>query len=701
MPLAPLIFTGTSPGCWPGLAGLIKRCDGMPVADAEFALWLDLVFDDSSATDAAAAALRQFARKSGLLPTGLDSRAAQALDRIERDLPQSRFVLFVESPLDTMAQALRARPDLPSSDVLSHWRDSASRILRFVQRRGARCLVVSVNDLASGFDQFIERVNAWLGEQCLGVEPTWSEQFQASRPSALCRLLAERLVPLDAPTLQLFQQLHACSVPLDPDANDAFVPVDGVVDSAAAWHEYSALLARCRHCKAELEDAERKARELGDAIDALQQNELNAATAAAHESGLLLLQIEVGQRALDQTTALCSELQSKLEQLRLERDALAAALEESSAALTNSKQAAALNAASDREQLEKSLRQARDESDLLLIQQYRAQEDLERLHFENRRLRSGLVTDAAGSSNVQIGSVVLGRCQNLPPHCSLDFELSDVRFGSRQLANLQVRLVEHHGRPGLVLFRPNGQPSPPLSGWRDSGVEGDRSFMLIVPSDKISRQALSSLPSADWDLLRALPGKLDETILESSSALAPWRDVARRLHLQFGEMPDRLRYDRIDLRAMAGGSSTCLNVLFRAAQFGQRRFEALALAWYPAQGNQLHVLKIADSSPLTCWPREASGTPANEWRVPVGRGMTGREKRRAWAAVEAGDRALLLGILDALPAVPGRMGEQKLTVPINAEDCARAARSMLPDALGHSRGLVLRVGQRLLSLLDR
>jgi hypothetical protein len=59
--------------------------------------------------------------------------------------------------------------------------------------------------------------------------------------------------------------------------------------------------------------------------------------------------------------------------------------------------------------------------------------------------------------------------------------LRSVQSAARQVPDATVRLVEHHGHPGLAVFAPPGA-EPLFAAWQESGREANRSYMLLVPS---------------------------------------------------------------------------------------------------------------------------------------------------------------------------------------------------------------------------
>lgn len=264
-------------------------------------------------------------------------------------------------------------------------------------------------------------------------------------------------------------------------------------------------------------------------------------------------------------------------------------------------------------------------------------------------------TDATRAP-VVAGGVSLVRLRDEAPHREAHFQLTGVLTPKGHLPELDVRLVDHHGRPGIVIFGNAAQP--PFSGWRQTGDEAGQGYMLVVPSDGEGPRTLSPLPAADWAFLRSLADLLLLASEEPEFGLRPsWRQVAQRLCLQLDSLPPRLRYDGLRVVTKADGS--CV-VHLDAVTWGTRQLSDVALRWRPegatgpdAAGCALAWLLPEDPDvvpPLTLWPEAPDGRLQAAWPLAVGAGFDAAARRRWWAEQPEADRKLLLAVLDALPA---------------------------------------------------
>lgn len=294
-------------------------------------------------------------------------------------------------------------------------------------------------------------------------------------------------------------------------------------------------------------------------------------------------------------------------------------------------------------------RRAVQEQELLLVQLHQVQEELERYYLAWRQLDSGAGVGASGATALQVDAVEIGLERDTPPHCEIGVVLRGVRAGGRLLPHVEARLVEHHGRPGLALFETVGQPTP-LMAWRAGASEGERAYMLLVPADEVAREVLQSLGSGDWQFVTGVATAVAAALADTDAALAGrWRIAATRLRQQLAGLPDRLRFDGVEV---AAGENGALEASFEQLSFGSTRCPHLRLRWSPRRADGAALELLAPSSPdeppvLTAWPVDAQGGWARSWTLPVTDAIF-------WRTLGRHDRELLLGLLDALPAVAHR-----------------------------------------------
>lgn len=326
---------------------------------------------------------------------------------------------------------------------------------------------------------------------------------------------------------------------------------------------------------------------------------------------------------------------------------------------------------------------AAHDAEMQLIQLHQLREELEHYYLAWRSLRNQPAPSGQSLPIPErVDRVEIGQERDTPPHRELAMLLHGVHADDRTLAKVDARLVEHHGRPGIALFVNDNHPTP-LMAWQPTGQEAGRDYMLFVPGDAPAAHRLQSLGHGDWALLRQLVDAMVAVLHQAQGDNAVrWQVVAERLRRQLAALPPRLRYDRIDASAVADASDA-IDASLAPVSFGAREAAEVRLRWWPraAHGGALELLVGADAEtpPLAHWPVGADGRWAARWRLPLGE-VGRRERERAWRSLAAEDRALLLGVLDALPAVAQRASMQLGNVVGSPSELSAAAAQPLRTA---------------------
>ncbi len=330
--------------------------------------------------------------------------------------------------------------------------------------------------------------------------------------------------------------------------------------------------------------------------------------------------------------------------------------------------------AADRAQAEA----ARQENEQLLLQLHRVQEELERYYLQLQETKDTAVHAAwRGADHLARSVIHLQEQHDRAPHRHLHFAVENLRSGERELPRLEVRLLDHLGRPGIALF--SSQPREALASWQATGGEAGRAFMTLVPSDLEGRQRLDRMGTADWQLVNHLAQSIQRWLSAEGAQLgARWQVTAARLCRQFGDLPLRLRYDRLQLERVAsegggeggggGGGAVELDILFGRVSYGELLPDPLRLRWLAAKAGGtagqplLRWLRPEEPGnvPLAAWPAGEDGLLAAAFDLPVGRSADALHKRQQWQALSAGDRALVLAVLDALPGAVERLPDSAL-----------------------------------------
>jgi hypothetical protein len=285
-----------------------------------------------------------------------------------------------------------------------------------------------------------------------------------------------------------------------------------------------------------------------------------------------------------------------------------------------------------------------------------------------------------------------------PPYRHLQVQIDDLHVAGRHHPALTVRLVEHLGRPGLVLFG-SGDAEPALSAWAPSGDEEGRPYLLLVPSDEPGRKRLEGMGTADWLAVTGIASLLQDTVSDAAATLpAHWPVVAARLVRQLQALPPRLRYDTLQTvrAALPGdGAEPCFDATFGGVRFGTQDLQRLHLRWRPRSGPAapaLEWLLDADAAqpPLADWPVNGDATLLAALALPVGPALSRAQQRAWWARWSAADQALLLAVLDALPAAARRLPDEALPAGMTHDALATLASRSHHEARRALTGLHLR-----------
>ena len=327
---------------------------------------------------------------------------------------------------------------------------------------------------------------------------------------------------------------------------------------------------------------------------------------------------------------------------------------------------------------------SREENELLLLQLHRVQEQLEHYYLQRKALEDA--SDHYGWRSVfpfAHSAIHLIRQHDCAPHRHLHFAVENVRSGAREIARLEVRLLDHLGRPGIAVFSTRSNEA--LAAWQATGDEAGQPFMAIIPSDPHGRLLLERMGTADWQLVNHLAHLVQRFLVGDGSHLGVrWQVAAARLCRHLIDMPPRLRYDRLQLSRVESEGGLQLDVLLGRASYGDRMLDQVQLRWQAVRhgGNvdtpSLRWLLPEDPTnvPLAVWPMSDDGKLAGAFTVPVGSGSEARQKRQQWVALSAVDRALVLAVLDALPGAAERTPESAMPGGANHRTLALEAASL-------------------------
>ena len=277
-------------------------------------------------------------------------------------------------------------------------------------------------------------------------------------------------------------------------------------------------------------------------------------------------------------------------------------------------------------------------------------------------------------------TVAFGHEQLDAPHRHVDFSIRYERH-ERGALDLAGRLVEHHGRPGLLLFSDAG--SQALGRWTESGDEGGRGFMLVIPGVASGAALIDALPATDLQLWLGIAGDLRAALREDVPMLqsAYWYAVASGVHDQLAAAAARLHWDEAAITIDDEGQGRrSVRLSIPRISLGERVEGPVLLCWRaPSDVATVELLRRPQAGrpwPAS-WPVEPHGAVAPKWALPAGPGLDTAGKRAAWKRVSPGDREWLVALLDALPSITtqGRAadGEAIELTPGEAAALARLA----------------------------
>lgn len=552
-------------------------------------------------------------------------------ERVDVEGGHAQALVMVEHPAHGLAQALTAGQATDPAAWLSDWRAAAQRLLRDAQRQPGKTLLVDAEEALQAPQALAACCKARLGIE-LDVE-----RF-APPPAAdpLARTLAECAIGASGPTEALLAELLACCQPLGDAADAEWAP--------PGWRERLEVPAAAVRLQA-LFGAEPAVAKV-----AAMQGELATLTRQAEGLGAQLGALLQERDALQQRADV---LGAQLDALRLEAQAQA------------SRQADELAAASSKQD---ALQQ---ENELLLLQLHQVQEELEHYFLQARDLQAKADADAAraapvpGVVEVAIGDIVPEAERDTPPHRELTFSVRQVRAGTREVVESTVRLVEHHGHPGLVVFGGGGDMPPLFAAWQPGGQEDGRPYALLIPSDAHSAPLLDAMDSADWLLLHTLVLRLERLLQAPPVPLQPhWSALARRLRDAMQDLPPRLRHQGLKVEPAADDGAQTLH--FERVLYGARQLARVSVRWQPEQARlALLAGDAACGPPLPSWPCDAQGTPLPSLELPLS--SRDADAHEPWRRLGAADRAFVLALLGAWPPTLGQVAGGSESLRAQAE----------------------------------
>ena len=427
-------------------------------------------------------------------------------------------------------------------------------------------------------------------------------------------------------------------------------------------------------------------RQLGQAREAAEvQRETAQATLARDDAVIEQMKVEAG-RLTESNAAVTAAHES----LRQQMEALEARHDESAQEV----QRARLELHRVRQQYETAV----NDNELLKLQLGQIHEELELLVRRGRELETALTNSPASDEGMQlhVARIELQTERPAAPHRELTFLLEDVRTQDSHTDELLVRLVEHHGHPGLVIFAASNG-SKLLNLWDESGREGERSFVLIVPNDTRTKSMLEAMRSTDWLTVTSLVARLERELQQTTVRQSlRWVNVARRLREQLKELDRRFRCDAATCTVNRIEASSIVEATFEHVHFGVRYLPRLSLRWRPdGPAAAISLANDPDTGPpLSSWPLDEIGTALPAAVLPLGSEVAQRDLPRVLKSLSPGDREFLQALLAAMPALVSSAAPALQAAAQGLQ--ARAQRALAPAGAAQPRArLINRLASKL------
>jgi chromosome segregation ATPase len=120
------------------------------------------------------------------------------------------------------------------------------------------------------------------------------------------------------------------------------------------------------------------------------------------------------------------------------------------------------------------------------------------------------------SVTAEIEEVILGSRHEVGEHQHLNYTLRGIKHLGRKFNQLDVRIVDHRGNPGILIFEPNPEERA-FYGWTKTGEENGRKFMLVIPSDKWGKDFLIRCTTNDILLVKDITANINKELLKKQS----------------------------------------------------------------------------------------------------------------------------------------------------------------------------------------
>jgi hypothetical protein len=348
---------------------------------------------------------------------------------------------------------------------------------------------------------------------------------------------------------------------------------------------------------------------------------------------------------------------------------------------------------------------AESATSLLLFQLHETQEKLAQALWEKQCIQEG---NSIGSAVTVGPKVRLDEVRKQQPHRHLHFTLEGLMLGESGPWDLEVRLVDHHGRAGLVFFPPTSEAGggDPFSNWPTDGSENGRPYVLYLAGDKNSMTRLRAAKTAavlaaeiaSLSITQALREDEDFQISRSltTGEVEFWLLAAERVRSSLKEASERLHYDDVRCKPTKEPKQSIKFTLVNPLRCG-RSYDRFAIVWHgalesAAKLRQLTFINAPGKAPIfQSWPLDEQGLPARDVTIDF------RSEMWRWVRrMTRDDCALVARVLEELPNFGYHYNAQQPMYPANLQKLRASSRNVLKrwKALLQARGFLERWSTR-------
>jgi hypothetical protein len=158
------------------------------------------------------------------------------------------------------------------------------------------------------------------------------------------------------------------------------------------------------------------------------------------------------------------------------------------------------------------------------------------------------------SVTAEIEEVIRGTAHETGEHQHINYTLRGITHLGRKFSSLDVRIIEHRGNPGIVIFEPLVEERV-IYAWERHGEENGRPFMIIIPSKIKNKEWLVRATTNDLLLIKDIIYYTNKKY-EQEGRNGKWSIVFNELKSQINNLDFRLHYD--DVILISKNKTTCI-----------------------------------------------------------------------------------------------------------------------------------------------